>query len=60
VSAFVSVIKWVASEVLPIIRKTGQHISPGLNPAQQREVQKLVCNRAFALSGNENPERHHY
>ena len=38
--------KWVTSEVLPTIRKTGTYTLPTLTPAQQRQIQKLVGAKA--------------
>jgi prophage antirepressor-like protein len=47
--------EWVTSEVLPAIRKTGTYTVPTLTPAQQRQVQRLVIDRAWALAGGEKP-----
>jgi prophage antirepressor-like protein len=47
--------KWVTSEVLPAIRKTGTYTVPTITPAQQRQVQRLVIDRAWALAGGVKP-----
>jgi prophage antirepressor-like protein len=36
--------KWVTSEVIPTIRKTGSY-TPTLSPSQQREIQKMVADK---------------
>lgn len=41
--------KWVTSEVLPSIRKTGSYVQT-ITPAQQREIQKLVADRLTTRS----------
>lgn len=49
--------EWVTSEVLPAIRKTGTYTVPTLTPAQQRQVQRLVIDRAWSLAGGEKPDK---
>lgn len=45
----------MTAEVLPAIRKTGKYVHPGLTPAQQREIQKLVTAKASAMSAPHKP-----
>lgn len=39
---------WVASEVLPAIRKTGRYELPTLTPEQQRKVQQAIGEKVYA------------
>ena len=52
--------RWVTGEVLPAIRKTGQYVQPGLTSAQQRKIQKLVAEKASAISNGKKPTRNAY
>ena len=52
--------EWVTSEVLPSIRKTGTYTIDTLTPAQQREVQRLVAEKAISASGSEKPKRNEF
>ena len=49
---------WVCDEVLPTIRKTGTYTLNTLTPAQQREIQRLVSEKAMSgVPKGEKPKR---
>lgn len=51
--------RWVTSEVLPAIRKTGRYeAQETITPAEQRAIQREVAIRAHKTSSNTAPSRH--